>query len=492
MLLISVTTEQTPAVNEYIQSEPGLEELVQVIQNPEAEAHIYVGNSIKIMPCFTSELPPVVFPEQIPCTKDSFLGMVFCLLGGMGKAHGYLQPWPQLQQLVVFIHYLQKGEPLTENELPGSGYTLLHNKAIALNNNILEAENEHSIAETFSKAIAAAPDALYKAYSTLCYAEYLTGESAHEQAEQLLNETDTTTLPQALAMGIKAAYLPIWQQQMQPPYNTALVEKLKNRLWECLTYYEQTGRDMEVALLLVDAANIATNENSFSEALGYINRALSFFEQEELPDLVALAQMRKAGVLQTWAQNDNPQFFRSAMLAYQEALKVYTRDYAPAIFADIQHKLGIIYAEIPDEVKKKSVWAAVSVAAFNEALNYFNKVEHPYTFAMICHSQGNAYTKYPAALHSDNYDKALAWYREALDIRTPQQYPLERTLTLANYLMAAWHVGHDNGFSETHYRDMREKAEELLQLSADAALKEEARQHLEKLAELKRVSGASA
>ena len=293
-------------------------------------------------------------------------------------------------------------------------------------------------------------------------------------------------------MGIKAAFMPIWQQQMQPPYNTALVEKLKNRLWECLTYYEQTGRDMEVALLLVDAANIATNENSFSEALGYINRALSFFEQEELPDLVALAQMRKAGVLQTWAQNDNPQFFRSAMLAYQEALKVYTREYAPAIFADIQHKLGIIYAEIPDEVKKKSVWAAVSVAAFNEALNYFNKVEHPYTFAMICHSQGNAYTKYPAALHSDNYDKALAWYREALDIRTPQQYPLERTLTLANYLLAAWHVGHDNGFSETHYRDMREKAEELLQLSADAALKEEARLHLEKLAELKRVSGASA
>ena len=34
-----------------------------------------------------------------------------------------------------------------------------------------------------------------------------------------------------------------------------------------------------------------------------------------------------------------------------------------------------------DEIKRKGVWAAVSVSSFNEALNYYNKVDSPYEFA---------------------------------------------------------------------------------------------------------------
>ena len=47
---------------------------------------------------------------------------------------------------------------------------------------------------------------------------------------------------------------------------------------------------------------------------------------------------------------------------------------APDIFAEIQHQLGRVYAEIPDEVKKKGIWAAVSVSSFTEALNFYNKI----------------------------------------------------------------------------------------------------------------------
>lgn len=488
MILISVSTEQYNTVTRYIQSEPGLEQLVQLTQNPETEAAVYVSETIQVMPCWNNQMPHVVFPGNIPFAPETFMGVVFCLLGGMAKAHTLLAAYPELQQMVVFIHHLETGEPVKENEIPGSGYTLLHNKAVALHNNILAAGNEERATDYYIKAIETAPGKVYKAFSALRFADFLTGELLLPEAEQVLNSIDTTLLPHSLIMEIKAAYLPVWQQQLHPPFNNQLLDKIKQQLWECLTYYEQNNRDIDAALLLTEAAHIATICHSFSEAIGYINRALAFFEQEELPELVAMAQMRKANVLQTWAQNDNPQFFRTAMLAYQEALKVYTREDAPSVFADIQHQLGVIYAEIPDEVKKKSVWAAVSVSAFNEALNYFNKVEHPYTFAMICHSFGNAYTKYPAAVHSDNYDKALAWYREALDIRTAQHYPLERTLTLANYLQAAWHVGHDSGFSEPHYHDMREKAEEMLQLATDKQLQEEARLHLEKLSELKRAS----
>ena len=61
------------------------------------------------------------------------------------------------------------------------------------------------------------------------------------------------------------------------------------------------------------------------------------------------------------------------MDAYQEALKIFNREDTPSVFADIQHHLGVIYSEIPDEIKKKSIWASVSSSAFHEALNFYTK-----------------------------------------------------------------------------------------------------------------------
>ena len=119
--------------------------------------------------------------------------------------------------------------------------------------------------------------------------------------------------------------------------------------------------------------------------------------------------------------------------------------------------------------------------SFNEALAYYNKIDFPYEFAMICNNLGNAYTKFPVSLHTDNFDKALAWYREALDIRTAAAYPVERVLTLSNYVEASWFAGNKQDFDEERYNDMMSKSEEVIGLSQDAAISTSAMATIQKL-----------
>jgi len=209
-------------------------------------------------------------------------------------------------------------------------------------------------------------------------------------------------------------------------------------------------------------------------------------EQENVPELVANAQYRKATLLYTWAQNGNPQFFRPAMDAYQQAVKVFTKDNTPEVFAEIQHHLGVIYSEIPDEIKVKSVWAAVSVSSFKEALSYFTRETHPYEYARICNSYANALTKYPEAKLTDNYAKALDFYRQALQIRTADEYPYERALTILNFLETAWQVSVPEMEAQQQlFEEMTEKAGEVFRLVDDRKLLNEAEHHIKLLKQLK-------
>ena len=270
------------------------------------------------------------------------------------------------------------------------------------------------------------------------------------------------------------------------PYDTALLDTLKKTLWEVLQHYQKQGRSLEEALILVDAAQVANYAESFAESLGYLNRAVDILRKEQVPELLAQAQYRRGILLYTWAKKDNPQFFRGALESFQEALKVFTRDETPDVFADIQQYLGVIYAEIPDEVKKKSIWAGISSGSFQQALQYFTKEAYPYEYAMVCNNYASALTKYPAAVHSDNLEKALFYYTEALEVRTAADWPLERAVTLLNFVETSWYLNLEgNGSNRSLFEQMVANAQEAQQLTTDPAIIAEAQSQLQKLAELR-------
>ncbi len=497
-----------PRIRARIATEDRLDELVTVHdltrETPAPDASHLIADERGLVPALDwyNTSPPYLLPQALPLDAPHLLGVVFGKLGNLEKTNEYLAHHPALCDDLALGYALRNGLEIPENLLllPLAGrpegafdsYRQRHNKAIVLHYGATQRPvGLDNLVGLYGEALAAAPDAEYAAFTARHLATLLLDAGALTTAENVLERHLQLPVSEDARVALQALLCSVWMQTLAVPYDQGLLGKIKDTLWDTLQYYERHGRQAELGLLLIDASEVANLCNSYAESLGYINRAVSILQGEELGELLGSAFLRKGTLLYTWAQNGNPQFYRGALQAFQEALKVYRQATAPDVFADIHHKLGVLYAEMPDDHKKRQLWAALSATSFREALSYYTREVHPYAYAMICNNYANALTKYPAALHADNYEKALDLYGQALEIRTAA-HPYERAITLLNYLEAAWQLdaGTDAGNGEGHrqrYEDMVRKASEVKALVTDPALLAEADNHLAQLAELKKV-----
>lgn len=492
MLSIFANKELQDKLQTIISTENRLHEVVTLADlqaiNGAKNYIIVEADQIKLPIRWSADVPPYLFLEKIDFNAENLLALVFLFLNNFEKAYQYAHANSSLLYEIDRFNKLQHGiEQNVDTEFAIENYRLWHNAAILAHYGVSsQFFNVYHIKNFYQKALSQSPNGEYFAFTTKHYATLLLDADELHDAEILLENGIGQALSDEAKIELRAVLYGIWLKKMTVPYNEALLTKLKNTLWEVLEYYENQGNQVQIALLLIDAAQVANFSNSFSESLGYISRAISILEDENIPELVANAQYRKGVLLYTWAQNGNPQFFKPAMEAYQQALKIFTEENTPEIFAEIQHHLGVIYSEIPDEVKKKSLWAAISVSSFNHALQYFLRETHPYEFAMVCNSYANALTKFPPSAITDNYIKALNFYRLALEVRSASEYPIERNLTIMNFLEAAWFVTHQNETDErTIFIEMQSLAAEIKSLTTDTTLIEAAQEHLERIESLK-------
>jgi tetratricopeptide (TPR) repeat protein len=503
MLSVFAHTDHLPAVRAAIATEPRLDELVVVQDQSPAGAHLLVDERGIGCPLdWFNDLPPYLLPMPMAFSPGHLLGLVMVRLGNYARAYELLAGSPELLAEVDLLNRLQHGAELPPDLEEGwreggeglPAFRAAHNRAVLGHYGVwAEAPALAPVKQSYEQALRLAPNDELRAFSARHYASLLLDNGELAAAGALLDRAIAYALSDEAKFTLMDVQYHAWLAQLTVPYDEALMDRVKNTLWQVLQFYEKQGKTVQVGLLLTDAAQVANMAQSFAESLGYINRAVQIFGQEEVPELLGNALLRKGTLLYTWAQNGQPQFYRPAMEAYQEALKVFTKEVAPDIFADIHHNLGVIYSEIPDEIKKKSIWASLSTTSFREALKYYTKAEFPYEYAMICNSYGNAFTKYPPAVKSDNFARALEQYDEALRIRTAAELPYERAITLLNYLEAAWFVSQgDDQLDPAFYAGLVAKAQEVKHLVTDPALLAEADRHLAKLAEAEQaVAGQS-
>jgi hypothetical protein len=490
-----------PTIHEYIESIDRLNELVAVQHTetimPGISNAIYINeNRIHIRPDWLDKRPAIVFPSEIPFNKNYFLGTVFGMLGNEEKYPQYFTGYPAMLYIFDLVQIIIKGDEgdtALENILsrtkfihPFENYAFNHNVAIALNYGHYSNDiNAESIDAHYADAVQLAFEPSYKAFTLKYYATFLIDNGQPDAAMQLLNQQNFKALDDYPKFSLERVWCQAVMKQLSFPYNEALITELKSRLWETLQFFDKNGHKTIAAFLWMDAATVANLSNSYAESLGYINKAVIYFKEEGQEEMKAQAQLIRGRLFYDWAQSGNPQFYRSALEAYHEALHIFKKEEAPDVFADIHHQLGVIYAELPDENKKRSIWAALSATSFSEALEYYNKVDFPYQFGMICNNFANAYAKYPQGGKTDNFEKAINFYEEALSVRPGLQYPAERAVTLLNYLEASWNVSnHNEGFNTERYDDMVAKANEIKTLTADEQLIIETEKHLQLLEEL--------
>lgn len=498
MLSVFATTEKHADIRAIIQQEDRLEELVTIFDllahPPSANGHtIIIRNDTIVFPIdWHNTLPPFLLPESIDLTANNLLGVLFAKLNNYEKAHVYLRSEnPALLTELDFINRLQQGIPTSPDTLishysPFEEYRLMHNNAILQHYaSVAEQFDAERVAYFYEEAMKSSPSDEHRAFTARHYALLCIDLQQPQTAERILSDVNTPELSKTAKIELQHTLCQIWLARLTKPYDAELLQQLKSNLWEVLEVYEKQKRDVETALLLLDAVQVATISESFSEALGYLNRAISIFEAEQMTELIANTYYRKGTLLHVWSKKGNPQFVKPAIDAFQRALKTFTKEQTPDVFADIHHHLAVLYAEMPTEHKRKSILAGVSVASFEEALTYFTKADFPYQYGVVCNDYGNAFLHYPKAVLTDNAEKALHHYQEALDVRT-KDYPYERAMTLLNFLEASWQVGNDpDAFNEARYEDMVAKAEEIKTLVEDEEIRKEAERHLKLLEELR-------
>ncbi|MBC6995107.1 hypothetical protein QWY85_05255 [Neolewinella lacunae] len=436
-------------------------------------------------------LPPYLLAEKLPLTPAYLLALLFARLNNYERVYHYLADLdPALNHELDVYNRLQHGLTIDPGDLGSSlehfdEYRLMHNHAVVRHYGVEKADHEQT-KYFYLEALELAPSPEYRAYT------------ARQFGTLLMDLGEVADAIRVLQVGLASAESPegktalrhtLCQARMQTvaePFDQALLTTLKEDLWQVLQTYERQNRPLETALILLDAGTICHYDKSWSEGLGYLSRAIGLLEGLEVPELLADAFLRKGTLLFSWAQSGNPQFYRKAAEALHQAARTFTRERSPLIYADIQQHLGLIYAEVPDEAKKKGMWAAVSSTAFQEAMTILTKEAHPQQYATVCNHYGNALIKYPAAKLTDNVEKALYFYQEALQLRPAATMPRERSLTLLNYLEGQWQLGMpEDAFDAARVAEMQAKAEEIIAISPDPSLVEEARNHLDKLDLLK-------
>lgn len=429
--------------------------------------------------------PPVLFPPT-SLNKNALMAIALTKLGHYDLALKYTTD-PDLEIIIRCFKYLTEREGLPDLTW-GYDYYGNHNRAI-LYHYTRKTDNGSSPAELYEMALAMAPDPELASFTARHYGVYLFDRGHVEHAEELLrNQIMNEAISEDAQYTLKFDLVSVLAKKLAVPYDQQLIAELKTLIGETLEFYESRGMDVQAALLLAEASEVANIEENYTESLGYINRAIATYRREELTEFLANAFFRKGTLLYTWAQNGNPQFFKSAAETYQEALKTFKKHTSPAVFAEIHHNLGVIYAEMPTDPKQEGIMAAVSASSFKESLEYFSKDGFPYNYAMITNNYANALMKYPAARNGDNFEKAIYYFKESLEIRNAGKYPLERAHTILNYLEACWRVHNINsGMERVRYRDMVRKALEVKKLTTDTELITQAEEHLKKLKELSRI-----
>ena len=431
---------------------------------------------------------PYIFPT-LELTKNNLLAFVFYKLGNHQKAFEFLTEKDNLHTHLLIAVNIQYGYPITNAQLNFLKENSKHNLAIAYNFGIIDKQiTKNELQSIYEDAIKNGKTDAEKLFSSKHYVNLLLDNGLQKDAEKLLRSVIKKATTNEEKNALNALLANSLMVQIKIPYNEKQLEEISILQQECIAFYEKNNLKVNAGLLLINASEIANIQNDFVKSKDLINKAILYFKEENIPEFLGEATIQKAILLYKWSKNGSPQYYKPAINAFQNALKVFKRDTHPRKFADIHHNLALIYSEIQVSEKEKPIWTAFCASSFKEALSFYKKETFPYEFAMISHNYATALMGFPEAKLHNNLDKAFSLFEDALTIRKANNYPFERALTILNQLELYWLIHNEDASDEDKkYNEMLNKTNEIFTLVDDKVLLKKATNHLEQLKNLKTI-----
>lgn len=490
MLTISTTTEEKASAAAIVASIPKLNELVKVVTHDEVcenEKHLVLENNHIGVPLeWHDGAPPYIFQKRV-FSEGNLLALIFYQLGNHQKAFDFIAgDTPLYYDLLVCTH-LKYGYPIDARMLYYLEKGNPHNQAIVGYYGTLENASDIQNPDTaFKKAITFANNPEEKAFTAKHFINYLLDHG--KSAEALRYAKASAPLSETGKYALKTLEAHILMLGLKMPYDPSELKEIRQLQTDILGYYESNGFQTQAGLLLMEAAEVANYAKDFIVSKDLIHKAIRIFKEEGLSEFLGEAGFKKAILLYTWSKNGHPQYYKAAINAFQDALKVFKKDSHPKRFADIHHNLALIYSEIPVAPEEKPMWMAFCAASFKEVLQYYTAESAPYDYAMACHNYATALMDFPPGKLHDHQEKARTLFKEALKIRTAEHYPLERALTLSNFLELSWLLHNEDAETEKNsLTDMMAMSHEIPTLTEDSALRDRAKTHLLELEKLKQL-----
>ena len=490
MLTILTTTDSSQTVLDAIASLDRLNELVHITTDSETieDLKTLVVNSDEIIiPLDWYDLePPYVFPNT-PFTYENLLALVFYKLGNQQKAFEFVSEESPIYYHLLIATHLQFGYGISPSMVDFCYNTSSHNNAVLNYYGVIENPQDYSqLKKGFSEALLKAENDEIKVFTAKHYLNLLLDAGDLDTARQLAKEQLIIAISEDAKNAMNTHLAGILMAQLQLPYGDEKLNHVLDLQLLSISHFESKGLNIQAGMLLVDAAEIANFKEDFITSKELINRAIQYFKQEDIPEFLGEAGFKKAILLYTWSKNGSPQYYKAAINAFQDVLKIFKRDTHPQKFADVHHNLALIYSEIPVGSDEKPMWTAFCASSFKEVLAFYTKEQYPYENAMASHNYATALMDFPPAKIHDNLKKAAGLFNEALEIRTVKEYPFERALTLLNQLELGWLTHNENSSEELKkYEDMKAKAEEVKTLVNDEGLLLRVENHLIELEKVK-------
>ncbi|MDA9879338.1 hypothetical protein N9D15_03665 [Flavobacteriaceae bacterium] len=490
MLTILTTTDVNQVVQDAIASVERLDELVTITQDSNAiedlKTLVVDSNEITIPLDWYDLEPPYAFPIT-PLNRENLLALVFYKLGNQQKSFEFVsEEYPIYHHLLIATH-LQFGYEISDGMVDFCYNTSPHNSAILNYYGVVQnpLDNE-GLKKAFIDAMANSENDEIKVFTAKHLLNLLLDSGELEEAKQIAKEQLEIALSDEAKNAMNTHLAGVLMAQLQMPYTKLELDEVHQIQLESIAYFEAKGLKVQAGMLLVDAAEVANFKENFIASKELINKAILYFKQEDIPEFLGEAGFKKAILLYTWSKNGSPQYYKAAINAFQDVLKVFKRDTHPQKFADVHHNLALIYSEIPVASEEKAMWTAFCASSFKEVLAFYTKEHYPYENAMASHNYATALMHFPPAKIHNNLEKASGLFEEALKVRSAKDYPFERALTLMNQLELSWLTHNEADKDELKkYEDMKAKAEEVKTLVTDSGLIEQADEHLQELEKVK-------
>jgi tetratricopeptide (TPR) repeat protein len=126
------------------------------------------------------------------------------------------------------------------------------------------------------------------------------------------------------------------------------------------------------------------------------------------------------------------EYMKTAIIAYEEALKIYTLDRFPTDYAMTQNNLLNAYVTLA-EVEAKAENCKKAITASEEALKAYTLERSPMNYAMTQNNLGNAHIILAEVeAKPENCKKAITAYKEAQKVYTLERFPRQYGTTQNN------------------------------------------------------------